>query len=176
MERTFFDAAPPEEPGPLPDHPRAFAAARGQVERAWRSTALFVRAAGVNAWAAARAGAARLVAALSRFRVDRRRVAFASAGAIMAAGLTAGSVALRQGVVTSGATPARPAPVAVASAAPRANARSSAADAQAPRADASKRRQHAHRKPSSSGDRGTHWARAPQSSAPLRPSRPFFSR
>ena len=250
MERSFFAAAPPEEPQPLgeatrvddppapaPQRPRpeifawlrpsiagagraatlALGAAVGLAQRAWRGTtfafraagrltqragrsvALIVGAAGVKARHAARAGAAGLVAALSSWRVDRRRLVLAVAGVIMAAGLTAGNVVLWKRALTNGATARSERPVSgptvaeaapidapASEAAPRPNAQSSA-NVRASRADASNRRPHAHRKhvPASSSsqrpvmtafmDRETYWAREPRS-APVRSSKSFFSR
>jgi len=223
VERSFFAAAPPEEPAPLeeapcfedlPAPPRqrarreiiawlrpslaaawrrttlAFGAAGGHVQRVCCRTALFVRAAGVSARRGARAVAAGLVAALSIWSVDRRRVVFALAGAIMVAGLAAGGVAFRKGALTNGATApniaAAPVAISASEVALRSNVRSSA-DVRAPRSDVSNRRSHARRRSvaaSSSAqrpvvtanvDRETYWAHETQS-APIRAPRSLFSR
>ena len=217
VERSFFAAAPPEEPQPLGDAPGIDDLPAAPPHRprraiiAWlrpsvvegRRRATLVLAVGRRA---ARAGAAGLVAALSIGRVARRRAVFALAGAILAAGLTAGGVAFRKGAVTKGATAetrgavrgptiaeaapvvgeAAPAAIAPAHAAPRPKVVSSA-DVKAPRADVSNRRPPAHR-------RSVHAAspapRPPETafmdretywarearSAPGRSSGPFFTR
>jgi hypothetical protein len=163
-------------------------AAGGLAQRTWRRTALIVGAAVAHAWHAARAGAANVVAALSNRPVDRHRLAFAVAALIMAAGLSAGVVPFRKGALPKGATLAEASPGAVSpsQAAPRPDERSSV-DVQASRVDVSSRRPHPHRRavpPSSSSrrpqlsafmDRETFWARENRS-APVRSSRPFFSR
>jgi hypothetical protein len=254
VERTFFDAAPPEEPQPIgeatrvdaapPPHaePRrsqiigrvrpalagawrasalaagaaggrarrawngasqatkvACRAAGGLVQRSWRATAVFVAAAGVRVRQTARTSAEGLLAAvLSIWCVDRRRVAFAMAGVLIAAGLSAGVVASRRAVPAQGVTAERTAPATgstVAEAAPvaaspfeptpPASARSSA-DVPQSRAAGSNRRAPAHRRsvpasPSTqrpvvtaSMDRETYWAH--ERSAPVRSSGSYFSR
>jgi hypothetical protein len=180
----------------------AIGAAGGHMQRAWRETALVVRAAGVNAWHAAGAGAAGLIHALSLGPVARRRVGLTLAGASLAAGIAAGGIAVRKGVLAraaeiaekepavSGPTVAAVAPVAISAspAVPRPTVRSSA-DVRAPRADVAKRPPRAPRRPvvaSSSTqrpqvtatafeDRETYWARGARP-APDRASRPLFSR
>ena len=199
VEQRFFAAAPPEEPepfgeppsfddlpAPAPQRPRReiIARAGGHVQRAWRGAALFVRAAGV-----------------SIRRVDRRGVALALAGAIVAAGLTAGGVAFRKGAPTQGATAEREAPSgdttiveAAPDVAPASHARvahrpnvGTSADVPTPRAVASNRHPHDRRRavPASAAaqrplvtasmDRETYWASEHRSAA-ARSSRPLFSR
>jgi hypothetical protein len=222
VERSFFAAAPPDDPEPLGEAPRfddlaaprgqrprralvarlrpavagawrratlVLGAAGGHVRLTWPRTALIIGAAAARARDTARAGAAGLVAALSVRRLDRRRVGFAFAfasafalmGAIVTAGLSAGVVAFRKGTLTEGAPAATERPVSGPTIV------DSAADVQAPRAGVSNRRRHAHRRPvpaSSSSqrplmtafvDRETYWTREARS-APVRSSRPFFSR
>jgi hypothetical protein len=177
----------------------ALGAACGHVQRAWRRTAAIVGSAGVSARRTAGKGAAGLVAAFSIRAVDRRRVAFAVMGTIIAAGLTAGVVAFRKGATiqdataesggpVTGPTVAETAPVAISAsqAAPRPKLRSPA-HVQAPRADVSNRRPHVPRRtvPASSSaqpppvtafmDRETYWARGAEL-APDRSSGPFFRR
>jgi hypothetical protein len=176
-------------------------AAGARIQRARRRTALVVRVAGVNARRAARAGATGLIAALTIGPVARRRVVLALAGASLAAGLTAGGVAIRQGALTRGAVAARDvppsgptlaevAPVAPSASPepPRPNVRSPA-DVRAPRADVAKRPPRAQRRPVAAPppaqrpqvtatafvDRESYWAREARP-APDRPSRPLFSR
>jgi len=123
VERSFFAAAPPEEPqlldepqAPAPRRPRsrraaaawlrpAIATARrgaalvagaagGLARRAGRKTILVVAAAGARARGAARAGAASLADGLALWRVDRRVVLVLMA-ATAAGWVSTGSIARR---------------------------------------------------------------------------------
>jgi hypothetical protein len=232
VERTFFDAAPPEEfqpvgqaprlddpPAPLHERPRTqiiaslrasvagagraaatvVGAAGGLAQRGRRRAVLIVVAAGGRVQRAARASAEGLVAPLSVWRVDRRRVAAVLVGVVLiAAGLSGGvftsqrsappqSATGEQAIPASGPAVAEAAPVAIpaAEAAPAPSVRPSA-DVRASRADVSNRPPHAGRRsvPASSTqrpmvtafmDRETYWAHETRS-APARSSRSFFSR
>jgi hypothetical protein len=206
VERSFFAGGPPEEPQPVGETPRLddlfpvlrpqpparqrFAWLRSSVVAGWQRTTLAFGAANAYAWRKVQAGAAALVAAFSVGSINRRRVAFATVSSIVVTGLFAGIVASRNGapakvVATNVEAPeirpavAQPTPP-VAISAPR-------ADVRAPRADAATRPLRAHRKPASASssakrplvtafmDRETYWAREGRS-APVRSSRPFFSR
>ena len=166
MEGSFFDAAPAEEQQTLvgvpcfddvstsaPQPPRRETVGWRFAQRAWRRAAVAL---------------AELVAALSIWRLDQRRVANAFVGAMLATGLSAGIVTLRTGASTKDVTAQREKPVSgptIAEAAPRSDLGSSAG-AQAPPAGVSKRRPHVRR---------TTWVREGRST-PARSSRPFFSR
>jgi hypothetical protein len=212
-----------DPPAPAPERPRtqiiallrssvagarraaalAVGAAGGLVQRGWRGGALVVVAAGTRVRDAARAGAEGLVAAvLSIWCVDRRRLAYATAGVLIAAGLSVGFVTSRGAAPTNGAIAERVAPATgptIAEAAPAGvspselNPPTSAppsADARAPRAGVTSRRSHAHRRSVSAApsapsaqrpmvtafmDRETYWAHETRS-APARSSRSYFSR
>jgi hypothetical protein len=192
LDEVFPTLPPPRPRRELLAHVRPF------VAGTWRRTKLVLGVASAQLGRTARAGVAAF-AALWALRIDRRRAVYVFAGAVVVAGLSAGIVAFRNRALTTVATAPREAPAnapEVAEAAPvtASNSRAdsppvtrSAPEVRSRHAGASNRLPRVHRKPAPAAapavrpvmaaytDRETYWAHERQS-APVRGSRPFFSR